>query len=85
MRDLTNQGGLIYIELPSQQWRSDVHNGPIRNLLLRLAIKSRKLHQILDLYSTAFRVKIGCLPPLGFVPMREHVNFFTLELLFQES
>ena len=51
----------------------------MRNLMLSLAVKSRRLHQLMDLYSTAFRVKLGFLPPLGFAPMREHVNFFTLE------
>ena len=79
MRDIASQGGLIYIELPSQQWHSDLHEGSMRNLMLSLAVKSRRLHQLMDLYSTAFRVKLGFLPPLGFAPMREHVNFFTLE------
>ena len=77
LRDLAAPGGLIYIELPQQQWRSFSWPGFIRDKGLALAKKNRTAHKILDLYSTAFRVKLKLLPPLGFVPMREHVNFFT--------
>jgi hypothetical protein len=76
--ELTTPGGFIYIELPLQIWKSYVGNNMIRNALLRIAKKYRVLHKILDLYSTAFRVKFMILPPFGFAPMREHVNFFTL-------
>ena len=45
--------------------------------MLAAACASPPLLLALDVYSTAFRVKLGVLPPFGFVPMREHVSFFT--------
>lgn len=35
------------------------------------------LLRTLDFYSTAFRVKTGILPPLGFAKVHEHVNAFS--------
>ncbi|MER2515404.1 hypothetical protein E4Q23_12690 [Candidatus Accumulibacter phosphatis] len=32
-----------------------------------------------DVLCTASRIKLGRLPPLGFVAMREHLNYFTTE------
>lgn len=79
LRDIAAEDGFIYIELPTQQWTSHAAPGRLRNFILGLALKNRVFHKYLDLYSTAFRVKLGILPPLGLVPMREHVNFFTLD------
>ena len=76
LRDITTKDGLIYVELQNQQWTSRAYPGRLRNDILAHAIRHRNFHKYLDLYSTAFRVKFGLLPPLGFVPMREHVNFF---------
>lgn len=83
MRDITAKDGYIYVELPDQQWISHAFPGRLRNYILALALRSRSFHKFLDLYSTAFRVKFGVLPPLGFVPMREHVNFFTLNSIIK--
>lgn len=83
MRDITAKNGYIYVELPDQQWISHAFPGRLRNYILALAFKSRSFHKFLDLYSTAFRVKYGILPPLGFVPMREHVNFFALDSIIK--
>lgn len=79
LSEITSKGGMIYVELPCQNWESYAFDGTFRNLLLALAQKYRWLHKLLDFYSTGFRVKVEVLPPFGFVPMREHVNFFTLE------
>lgn len=79
IRSITATNGFIYIELPVQNWRSLAGNGALRKKILELSMKNRTFHKLADLYSTAFRVKFGILPPCGFVPMREHVNFFTLK------
>ena len=34
-----------------------------------------------DIVSTACRKKLGILPPFGFVPMREHLNYFTVDAI----
>jgi hypothetical protein len=34
------------------------------------------LGRILDFYSTLFRVKAGLVPPLGYLTLHEHINFF---------
>ncbi len=79
MIDIAKQGGLIYIELPNQPWTSFAGRGKMRDALVKAAVKNRLLHKVMDLYSTFFRVKFNVLPPFGFAPMREHVNFFTID------
>ncbi|HTB22400.1 MAG TPA: methyltransferase domain-containing protein [bacterium] len=34
------------------------------------------LGKVLDFYSTLFRVKTGVVPPLGYLTLHEHINFF---------
>jgi hypothetical protein len=34
------------------------------------------LASCMDFYSTAFRLKLKCVPPFGFIKMHEHINFF---------
>jgi glycogen debranching enzyme len=83
LKSLTSTRGHIYIDVPSQQWKSCVLQGYVRKLILAKAKKYYYFHKFLDLYSTAFRVKFEILPPFGFVPMREHVNFFTLDSIIR--
>jgi SAM-dependent methyltransferase len=75
---LITPGGYLYVEVPLERpslalaARSRIGNRWLdaltaRPLLLRLA----------DIYSTAFRVKFGFVPPMGFVKAHEHINFFT--------
>jgi len=74
---LTRPGGAIYVEVPNEIWKRAASPRPVRNVLLRVASKSRWLFIAMDIYSTGFRIKTGVLPPLGFMPMREHLNYFT--------
>lgn len=74
---LTRPGGSIYVEVPNEIWRRAPSPRFAKNALLRIAAKWRWLFIAMDIYSTGFRVKTGVLPPLGFMPMREHLNYFT--------
>lgn len=79
---LLRSGGAIYLEVPDQIWRETRIMRPRAGFLSWLCAHP-KLLMLWDTYSTVFRVILGRLPPLGFVPMREHINFFTLEALRQ--
>lgn len=78
---LTRPGGAIYLEVPNEIWRRAPSPRFLKNALLRVASKSRWLLIAMDIYSTGFRIKTGVLPPLGFMPMREHLNYFTPQAL----
>ena len=78
---LTRPGGSLYLEVPNEIWKNATFPGRIRNAVLRLASKWRWLFIAMDIYSTGFRIKAGVLPPLGFLPMREHLNYFTPQAL----
>jgi hypothetical protein len=74
-------GGFIYLELPNQQWRQPVRPPRGMERWMRFLCRHPRVLLAADVYSTGFRVKTGALPPYGFVPMREHINFFTLEAM----
>jgi SAM-dependent methyltransferase len=74
---VTRPGGAIYVEVPNEIWRNARSPRSVKNALLRAASKSRWLFIAMDIYSTGFRIKTGVLPPLGLMPMREHLNYFT--------
>lgn len=83
LRDIANclhEDAHVYLEVPNQTWRSWPALQPPHGLLKRLC-RHPYLLLAADIYSTLFRVKLKVLPPFGFVPMREHINFFTLQAL----
>jgi hypothetical protein len=54
--------------------------GPARRLYeryVRVLASVPALCSLVDFYSLAFRLKLGILPPLGFMKLHEHINFFT--------
>jgi hypothetical protein len=73
----------LYIEVPDERWSSRVFPGRIRDAWLRLLLRHHWLLRICDVVSTICRVKFKFLPPLGFIPMREHLNYFTLQSLIE--
>lgn len=77
---LLRPGGLLYLEVPDQIWRRFTDLSLSRAATEWLCAHPR-LMLAADIYSTAFRVKMGFLPPFGFVPMREHINFFSATAL----
>lgn len=78
---LARPGGHVYLEVPRQFWKNWTIEGRLRDRTMLLALHHRWLHIALDVYSTAFRIKAGVLPPFGLVPMREHLNFFSVSAL----
>lgn len=76
-RLLRDQEGLLYVEVPFERPKLDLlgrragYAGWL-NALRRMgpALKA------VDFVSTAFRLKLGFVPPLGLVKLHEHINFF---------
>lgn len=81
MANSLSKGGWLYAEVPDQHWSNSVRNGSVREAWLSWIIGKPRLLLAADIVSTAFRIKRGFLPPLGFIPMREHLNYFTVEAL----
>lgn len=73
--------GWLYVEVPDEIWRNHSGHGELRDACLRWLLKRPRLLIAADTLSTACRIKFGVLPPMGFVPMREHLNYFTNEAL----
>lgn len=71
--------GFLYIEVPAEAWRPGAGARELRDSCLRLLLRSRPLLIAADVLCTAARIKLGRLPPLGFVAMREHLNYFTTD------
>jgi len=84
IRDISQMlanGGWLYAEVPVQHWR-DISGLPFgRDAWLSWLLQHPRGLLAVDVVSTACRVKAGFVPPFGFVPMREHVNFFTVQAL----
>jgi hypothetical protein len=86
VRDLTQalaKGGWLYVEVPDEIWSNMAWSGNVRDRWLAWLENKPRLLCAADCLSTAFRIKTGVLPPMGFVPMREHLNYFTVEALNQ--
>lgn len=81
MAALLGDQGWLYIEVPSETWRPASEAGRLRNAFLRWLIRWRPLLIAADVICTVSRIKFGRLPPLGFVAMREHLNYFSIEAL----
>jgi SAM-dependent methyltransferase len=74
---LRGEGSLLYVELPFERaelrWLGKASAyGSYLASLRRLG----PLFTAVDLYSTLFRVRWNTMPPLGFLKMHEHLNFF---------
>lgn len=74
---MRTNGSMLYVELPYERvnlrWLGK--RAPYRAYLGAIR-RVRPALLALDLYSTLFRVRFETLPPLGFVRMHEHLNFF---------
>ena len=78
---ILSKGGWFYAEVPDQHWLNSARSGPVRQAWLSWIVDKPLLLVAADTISTAFRVKRGFLPPMGFIPVREHLNYFTVEAL----
>jgi len=81
MVTILSKGGWMYVEVPDEHWSNSARGGRLREAWLSWIIGKPRLLLAADIVSTAFRIKRGFLPPLGFIPMREHLNYFTVEAL----
>jgi SAM-dependent methyltransferase len=80
MLSMLRPGGMLYVEVPDQLWKR-VSSWRLSPAVADWLCRNPRLLLAADIYSTAFRVKLGVLPPFGFVPMREHINFFSAAAL----
>jgi SAM-dependent methyltransferase len=74
--------GLLYVTVPNREFPlADIPTGAWYPAYLQLLLKNRWVTLAAEFWSTAFRVKFKRIPPLAFVKMHEHVNFFHLRSL----
>jgi SAM-dependent methyltransferase len=75
-------GGLFYVTVPNQEFPlTDIPTGAWYRRYLRGILKRRWAILLVDFLSTGFRVKFRRVPPLGFVKLHEHINFFVPDSL----
>lgn len=79
VRDVTaDEGGFVYVEVPLERPR--IWCGESAKYLDWLQ-RHPRLFRLVDFVSTACRVKLGFVPPLGFLKVGEHINFFSVTSL----
>jgi len=78
---MLSKGGWFYAEVPDQHWSNSARSGAVRQAWLSWIVDKPWFLVAADTISTAFRIKCGFLPPMGFIPMREHLNYFTEEAM----
>lgn len=74
---LRSKDSVLYVELPYE--RIDLRwlgKGPVSRAYVGALRHVPPLLMAMDLYSTAVRLKLNAMPPLGVVKMHEHLNFF---------
>ena len=81
IREMLLPGGSFYAEVPDEMWSNWACSGPVRNAFLAWLVKRPMCLTAGGVLSTGVRIKLGFLPPMAFVPMREHLNYFTTESL----
>lgn len=82
-------GNLLYVEVPFERAELRfVGRGGIYSKYLGALRKLPPLLTAVDLFSTAARRKLDAIPPLGFMKLHEHINFFdeaSLRALFDRA
>lgn len=69
-----------FIEVPSENYRASAGlRSRAQKIWLEWLCKTRLPFMIVDFISTACRVKFGYIPAFGFHPLREHLQFFTVD------
>jgi SAM-dependent methyltransferase len=78
---LLTPGGWLYLEVPDEMWSNHSLPGPARDRWLGWLTRHPSFLVAADTLSTACRILLGFLPPFGFIPMREHLQYFTEDAL----
>lgn len=77
--------GWLYIELPLEHWDTRLvptgNKGNLYSAYLNGIARSETALKLMDFYSTVFRIKCNFIPPLGFIRLHEHMNFFNRQSL----
>lgn len=73
--------GRMYLEVPDEIWENRSFAGALRDRWLGWLVRRPTMLLAGDIFSTACRIKLGILPPFGFIPMREHLQYFTEQSL----
>lgn len=81
IKNLLSVDGWLYVETPDEMWDNRAFPSKARDMLLRGLLKSPLLLLAGDIVGTACRKKLGVLPPFAFIPMREHLNYFTVDAM----
>jgi SAM-dependent methyltransferase len=77
---LGRAGTLYFFEVPSEAFYSTPLNGWAGlRAWIDFAARLPRLFKILDFLSTGVRARLGVVPPLLFLPLREHLTFFTIQ------
>lgn len=81
LHGLLSDDGWLYLEVPNEQWLPAAGPEAWRTGMLRTLLQVDAFLIAADMFCTVCRIKLGRLPPLGFVAMREHLNYFTARAL----
>lgn len=81
MFELMSPQSWIYLEVPNEIWSNRSFPGPMRDRWLRWLVRHPRALSLADMLSTGCRILLGFLPPFGFIPMREHLQYFTEDAL----
>lgn len=70
-------GGLLYVTVPNRDFPlTDIPTGAWYSVWLRLILRNRWTTIAADFWSGGVLGKLRRVPPLGFIKMHEHINFF---------
>jgi hypothetical protein len=69
--------GWLYLEVPIETWRSARGDDVLRESILQFLVRHPRMLIAADVLCTVSRIKLGALPPFGFIAMREHLNYFS--------
>lgn len=77
---LGHAGTWYFIEVPFENYRAAASlRSRAQKIWLEWLCKTQLPFMIVDFISTASRIKFGYIPAFGFHPLREHLQFFTVD------
>jgi len=77
LRSCQNPGSLLCIEVPYERYGIGfAGKGRLYRSYLNTLLHLPAALVAVDFYSAAARIRLGHIPPLGFVKCHEHLNFF---------
>ena len=78
LKSIGKSNSYYFIEVPSENYFCFKFNGSwLQKKWVELIVSTKYIFMLVDFISTALRVKFNIVPPLGIVPLREHLHFYT--------